>query len=86
MATKLPGSCESHFLLECRVCSRPLKVPKMHLDELVVCRHCNFEFVAFDPSLPSKAATSADFLIHRADVLIERYRQRCENYDSQFPF
>ncbi len=72
MATKLRATCESHFLIECRACSRPLRVPKNLLDELVVCRHCNFEFVAFDPSSPSAAVASADFLIRRVDELLAK--------------
>ena len=72
MATKLRATCESHFLIECRACSRPLKVPKNLLDELVVCRHCKFEFVAFDPSSPSTGAANADYFIRRVDELIAK--------------
>jgi hypothetical protein len=75
MSTQLYITRESHFLIECRACSRTLIVPKALLDELVVCRHCKFQFVAFDPSSPAKATRKAEFLLHRVDNLIAKFRQ-----------
>jgi hypothetical protein len=84
MATKLRATCESHFLIECRACSRPLRVPQNLLDELVVCCHCNFEFVAYDPSSPSTAA-SADFFIRRVDELLAKCSEQFASSDAQLP-
>lgn len=85
MTAKLTATCESHYLIECRACSRPLRVPKILLNVLVVCRHCGFEFVAFDPSSPSVAASSADFFIRRVDELISKCGDRRASYESKCP-
>lgn len=67
------------FLVECRACSRPLRVPKLLLDQQVVCRHCSLQFTAFDPksSVAVEQPTFAN-LIAKVDQLLAQCEARPE--------
>jgi hypothetical protein len=70
MHNPVPAIPETFFHVECRACSRPLRVRKIWLGQEVMCTHCRFEFVAFDPSSTSGQIAGFDSFFGRIDELV----------------
>jgi len=61
-----------HFMQNCRVCGRRLRIPSYYGGQSVVCQHCRGRFVARDPAgVGTGEPSAADWLIRRADQLLE---------------
>lgn len=61
-----------HFMQDCRVCGRPLRIMSYFGGQSVVCQHCRGRFVARDPAGEGSGEPSAaDWLLRRADQLLE---------------
>lgn len=61
-----------HFMQECRVCGRPLRIISHYGGQSVVCRHCGGRFVARDPTaIGTGGPSAADLLLYRVDQLLE---------------
>jgi hypothetical protein len=61
-----------HFMQDCRVCGRRLRILSSFGGQSVVCQHCRGCFVARDPARAGGGEPStADRLLRRADQLLE---------------
>ena len=61
------------FVQPCPTCGRHLEVRVRYLGKPVICRHCNAEFEACDPSSPVYPPIGSNLkLVERAEALIQR--------------
>jgi hypothetical protein len=61
-----------YFVQECPICGRHLQVRVEYLGKKVVCRHCQGELTATDPSNRRyDCGDSADALLRRANELLQ---------------
>ena len=73
------------FVQSCPVCGRRLNVRVEHLGKIVECSHCRGKFVAADPSSQRGAATTAQSLLHKADLLLKRAERQQARVRSGHP-
>jgi hypothetical protein len=61
----------AHFIQECPVCGRPLRISLYYGGWSLVCQHCHGRFVARDPAdNDNSKASREDDLLHRASQLL----------------
>lgn len=60
-----------HFMQDCRVCGRRLRILSYLGGQSVVCQHCRGRFVARDPGRGGGEPSGGDWLLRRADQLLE---------------
>ncbi len=61
----------AHFIQECPVCGRPLRILLYYGGQSLVCQHCRGRFVARDPTNnDNPKASRAGDLLHRAGQLL----------------
>ena len=61
-----------YFIQECPTCGRRLQVRVNYLGKTVACKHCQGQFVAYDPdNQPAATQEASEALLNRADELLE---------------
>jgi hypothetical protein len=67
----------TYFVQGCPTCGRRLQIRVEHLGRRVVCRHCQGDLIAADPSSIRDDGTQAgDPLLRRAEELLESFAHR----------
>lgn len=67
----------TYFVQECPTCGRRLQIRVEYLGRKVVCRHCQGQLVAADPSnLRCDCEASGSALLRRADALLNSIADR----------
>jgi hypothetical protein len=62
----------TYFVQECPICGRHLQIRVEYLGKRVVCRHCQGELTATDPTnLRCDSSEPAAALLRRADELLQ---------------
>jgi hypothetical protein len=75
----------TYFVQECPTCGRRLQIRVEYLGRKVVCRHCQGQLTAADPSnARCDCAESPNALLRRADELLESVAHR-KSQPRQYP-
>jgi hypothetical protein len=63
----------THYLQECPVCGRPLRIRPEYSGQPVICLHCRGQFVASEPAdADGPRVGRKASLLERAEALIQR--------------
>jgi hypothetical protein len=75
-----------YFLRECPTCGRQLQIRVEYLGKMVMCRHCQGQFTALDPTCTRcDCAEANSTLLRRVDELLDRVAHRKEQSRGQHP-
>jgi hypothetical protein len=67
----------TYFVQECPTCGRRLQIRVEYLGRKVVCKHCQGQLIAADPSnLCRDCGASGSSLLRRADALLDSLANR----------
>lgn len=61
---------------KCPICGRPAQIRFQYAGKVVKCRHCRGEFLATSSMCGVYSTKSGDWLLNRADQLLETLNRR----------